>query len=139
MLHRPSLAVVCMCRSPRMSLQLDQLGQLSLQLAAVLAKFGWNERHAELGVDLGLFLAGDQLLALEQAVLVELVALLDGQFAKPDVVLLRAGEVLQGGTERLGRQDPQIDLDLAAFRTGDQDRALGIARCPHAADLRLVW
>ena len=53
---RPSLAVVCMCTSPRMSLCFDTLRQLvprrRLNLAQVLAHLRRHPVHAQRGVDL---------------------------------------------------------------------------------------
>ena len=50
------------------------------------------------------------LLAAKDAVLVDLQPAVLGQAAKHDVVRLRAGEVLQGRAERLGRHDAQVHL-----------------------------
>ena len=53
---RPSLAVVCMCTSPRMSLEIDDAGQRvfsgGVNFAQVLAHLGRHPVHAEGGVDL---------------------------------------------------------------------------------------
>ena len=88
---------------------------------------GGKQGRSERGVDLLLGAAGDLLLAAEDAVLVDLQPAVLGQAAQHDVVLLRAGEVLQGRPERLGRHDAQIDLQAA----GQPDRHLRVAAEQH--------
>src|SRR5205807_8005643 len=67
----------------------------------------------------------------EDAVLVEGQSLAQRQAAQPDVVRLRAGEVLPGRAELLGGHRPAVDLHAAA---GD-DRALGVAADQHPLHL----
>ena len=94
--------------------QLDQLGQLAgvgpIELAPGLAQLGRETGQVQRAVDLLFRAAGDLLLAAEDAVFVDLQPPRLGPAAEHDVVLLRAGEVLQGRAERLGRHGPQIDL-----------------------------
>ena len=94
--------------------QFDQLGQRAgvgpLELAPGLAQLGRKAGQVQGRVDLFLRAAGDLPLAAEHAVLVDLQSAVLGQAAQHDVVLLRAGEVLQGRAERLGRHRAQVDL-----------------------------
>ena len=72
----PSVHVLCMCRSPRMSSELDQAGQFAgvgpVELAAGLAQLGRKAGQVQRGVDLLFRPPGDLLLAAEDAVLVDL-------------------------------------------------------------------
>jgi hypothetical protein len=114
-----------------------------LDLAAVRAEFGRNPGHADGRVHALLGLAGDALadpLArvgvvdvtdVEDAVLVHLQVALDGDVPDGDVVLLAAGEVLEGAAERRGGDDAEVDPDVARADAGlvlaglDQDVGLG--------------
>ena len=116
----PSESVVCMCRSPLMSLELDQLRQLAVllrigqrELAAALAQLRLDVGEPEPLVDAGLVLEGLDLAALDllDPVLGDREALLHGALAQLHVVLLGAGEVLQQVPELGRRHDPQVDAD----------------------------
>ena len=75
---RPSVSVVCMCRSPRRSARSIRRGSVraaaALDLAAVLAQFRRNPREAERVVDLLLAFAGHAVVVRDakQTVLVQL-------------------------------------------------------------------
>ena len=88
----PSVQVVCDLQVAAQRSRLDQARQAAglaqLDLAGVLAQLGRDVGEPERGVDLLLGAAGDGALAVEDAVLVELVALLDGDAAQRDVVVL---------------------------------------------------
>src|SRR5438477_113709 len=83
--------------------------------------------EAELGVDLFLGLPGHAPRPLEQAVLVELVAVLLGDLAELDVVRFGAGEVLQRRAVRGGLDRAQVHLQPAA----QLDRGSGVAFRDH--------
>jgi hypothetical protein len=80
----------------------DKVGEATLYgglyLAPVLPQLGLNPFHAQYTINLLLGLACDPPVgvALEEAVLVELVPLLDGDGPQLYVMLLRACEVLEG-------------------------------------------
>ena len=70
----------------------------------------------------------------KDAVLVDLQALVLRHAAEDDVVILRAGEVLQGGAERFRRHDAQIDLQAVA----GADRHLRVAAGDAPGPLRRI-
>ena len=128
--------------------EFDQRGQLAgvgpLELPPGLAQLGRKAGQVQRRVDLFLRAAGDLFLAAEDAVLVDLQPSRLGPAAEHDVVLLRAGEVLQGGAERLGRHRPQIDLHAGRqperhFRLAAGDdrghRAVGGQMVHHGGDV----
>ena len=89
--------------------QLDQLGQLAgggpVELAAAFADFRRKDGQVQRGVDFFLGAAGDRAFPsssfdAKHAVFVDLQAVVLGHAAQDDVVVLRAGEVLQGRAER---------------------------------------
>ena len=109
--------VVCMCRSPRMSLELDQPRQVACSRP--------NRTPAALRESPAGRPAGRAprtlrprsrrrstfpLRRTKHAVLVDLQPAVFGQAAEHDVVLLRPGEVLQRRAEGLRRHDAQVDL-----------------------------
>src|ERR1051325_4334083 len=96
MVPLPSVAEVCIWRSPRMSRSPTTRGG-EAYFPARFAQLRRNPVEAKLGVDLLLGLARHAARPLEQAVLVELVAVLLGDLAELDVVGLGPREVLQGG------------------------------------------
>ncbi len=95
----------------------DQVGKLPgvprLDLAAALAQLGLDVGKAEQLVDAGLLREAMDLLALDlgHAVLADRVPALERPLAELDVVLRRAGEVLEQVTEGLLGADPKIDLE----------------------------
>ena len=133
---RPSVAVVCMCMSPRRSCERDQPRQRAglgrLDLAAILAQLRWNERQSQRLVDAFLGLPGHQRTIVDpvEPVLVELEAALDGAIAKFDVVALRAGEVLERRAALLRGNQPQVGLKPAP----EQDARLGLTVSQHPLD-----
>src|SRR6266581_9505096 len=82
-------------------------------LAAGFAELGGNPVEAELRVDLLLGFSGGPTCALEESVLVQLVALLLGDLAELDVVRLGAGEVQERRAIRVGLHRSQIYLEPA--------------------------
>ncbi len=100
-------------------------------LALILAQLGRHERQAEALVDLLLGAAGDPPRSPEEAVLVQLEALLDGELAERDVVPLAAGEVEQGGAEAPRGYDAQVDLESRP----QADAGTGAAPSEDALDL----
>ena len=76
-------------------------------------------------------LHGDALLRAGQLVLVELQAVVDGPLPHGDVVLLAAGEVVQGEGELLVADDAQVGVHEDArcrwSTAGDDDARLGVA------------
>ena len=152
----PSLAVVCMCRSPTRSVSSMSLGSLPAAAQANSCRAsrisGGKQRQVERRVDFLLRPAGDVVRRVDVLVrsslrprrrllglgcslvrtrntpysLISQAAVL-GHAAEDDVVVLRAGEVLQRGAERLGRHDAQIDLQAA----GQADRHLRVAAADH--------
>src|SRR3989454_3336035 len=80
-------------------------------LARVLPELGWNIREPEDPVHLRLGFSGDAdaRLLVEDAVLAHGEPLAPRQLAEPHVVVLRAREVLEGGAERVGLDDAQVD------------------------------
>jgi len=98
----------------------------------VLAQLGRHQRQVERRVDLLLGRPGHArpVVHREQAVLVELEASLQGTVAQRDVVGLRPGEVLQRGTEALGRDEPKVGL-VAVI---EEDARLGVATPEDASD-----
>src|SRR5207237_280738 len=110
----------------RLGHQLRQLAaQAGLDLAAVLAQGRRDPRQAEPGVDLLLGPGDDPPAGLdvEQPVLGELEPGAYRHLAGADVVLLRAGEVLQRGAPGVRRYHPQVDLQAL----GGPYRGLGVA------------
>src|SRR5213082_2911986 len=99
MVPLPSVAEVCIWRSPDVR-ELHEARQSTLagqgDFPAGFAQLRRYPLEAELGVDLFLGLPGHAPRPLEQAVLVELVAVLLRDLAELDVVGLGAREVLQG-------------------------------------------
>ena len=91
-------------------------GLRRLDLARVLAQLGRDPRQPHRGVDLLLGGAGDAPSAglPEDAVLGDLEALLDGHLPDPDVVLLRAREVLERRAEGRRLHHAQVHLDALA-------------------------
>ena len=82
-------------------------------LAARFAQLRRDPVEAELRIDLLFGLPGRTPRALEEAVLVQLVALLLGDLAQLDVVRLGAGEIQQRRTVRVGLHRPQVHLEAA--------------------------
>src|SRR5437867_2379810 len=93
-------------------------------LAAGFAELGGNPVEAELRVDLLLGFAGGPTCALEEAVLVQLVALLLGDFAEVDVVRFGAGEVQERRAVGVGLHRPQVHLEAAPELHGGAGLAL---------------
>ena len=145
MLSLPSEAVVCVCRSPRMSRQLDQLRQLACHAprrfrrdlrasparrtpgpascrssASVLLA----TRFAAAAASPVFFSAFSYSSSLYRPHSLSVIPLSCASPRMLDVVILRAGEVEQRRAEVLVRHDPQIDLQSA----GGDDARLG--RCP---------
>ena len=110
-------------------------GQLGVELAAVLAQLGRGTGQAEPGVDVLFACPGQHGLAVEQAVLVEPQLLLHRELAQADVVLLGAGEVLQGRPERLRGHHAQVDLQLVSVAGDDRHGTFGFAGGQHACNL----
>ena len=83
----------------------------SVKLASVLAQLRRNPGVAQVGVQLLLALVGRDLAGLDRldAVLGNREAAAHGVFTQSDVVVLRAGEVLQQVAEALGRNDTEIE------------------------------
>ncbi len=94
-----------------------------LDLALVLAQLGRDPGQAHRGVDLLLGGAGHALAGalVEHAVLADPQSSAGGDLAHAHVVILGAGEVLQGGAEGGGLDDAQIDLQAVLVT----DRGLG--------------
>ena len=120
----PSVAVVCMCRSPTMSSSSISCGKRAgggpIELEPGFAQSRAESRQIERGVDVFFGPAGDvSLVAAEHAVFVDLQPAALGHAAQHDVVFLRAGEVLQRRAEALGRHDAQIDLQAAGSSRTD--------------------
>ncbi len=123
--------------------ELDELRQLSrrgpAKLFAGLADLGREAGQVHRGVDVALVAAGDVFAFVaiviffglfadaEDAVFVDFEAAVFGHAAEDDVVVLGAGEVLQGGAERFGRHDAEVDLQAA----GEPDRKLRVAAADH--------
>ena len=111
----PSDHVVCVCRSPRRSASSTSSGSVpfarSSELAAVLAQLRRDPVVPEEAVDV--LLAREVLLlaGLDDGdrVLGDGVAASNGVLAQRDVVVLRAGEVLQQVAVALGRHDAQVE------------------------------
>ena len=107
--------VECTCRSPRTCLTSTSSGSSPLragvELAEVLAELGRDVLVAEELVELGLVARREDLARLDglDAVLGDREPLLHGGFAQRDVVVLRAGEVLEQVPERLGRDHAQVE------------------------------
>ena len=136
MLSRPSVAVVCACRSPRRSRRSISAGSApsfgGLELTVGLAQLGRDPRQAERGIDALLRLTGDAPVVThtEEAVLVQLESEPECAVAEGDVVRLGAGEVLHRRAAARGRHEPEIRL-LAASQ---QHARLGLAPAEHALD-----
>ena len=131
MVLRPSVSVVCMCRSPRMSPRVMSVRQRvvggGFDFAAVLAQLGRNVVEVERVVDLLLGGGGDDRVVFEaeQSVLAEREAAFDGALAQGDVVHLGAGEVLQRRSVAGARQQADVDLEIVAEGEGDLVLAFG--------------
>ena len=102
--------------------QLDELRQRALarrlQLAGVLAELGWDELVAEERVELLLVAVRDRLAGVDDG-----DAVLGDRETAPlrllphgDVVLLRAGEVLEQVAVALGRNDAQVEAKAVVRR-----------------------
>ncbi len=134
------LQSLCRWRSPRMSAELDELGQLvrarQLELAVVLAQLGRDRLVAEVAVDLVLVRRAEDLAALGvlDAPLRDAHAASLGVLAHAHVVALRAGEVLQEVAVALERHDAQVELHAVV----GQDRRLRRAVAEHLGDERLL-
>ena len=74
-----------------------------VNFSLVFAQLGWWQCHAEALIQLLLRTACETPSALEQAILVELQATIDGDLAQCDVMRLRPGEVAEGGAVALLR------------------------------------
>ena len=91
-----------------------------LQLSAPLAQLGQDPRHLERREQFLLGGAGDAralaatLSLAEDAVLADLEPAPLGELSDADVVLLGAGEVMDGGAPRLRRDHPQVHLEPGA-------------------------
>ena len=140
----PSLAVVCMCRSPARSLRSMRTGSLPAAAQANSSRAsrisGGKQRQVHRRVDVRLCLAGNvfafvilfRLLAdAEHAVLVDLQPAIFRHAAEDHVMVFRAREVLQRRAERLGRHDAQVDLQPAR----EPDRELRVAAADHRIDV----
>src|SRR4030095_1179308 len=94
---------------------LDQLRQLAVarrdELTAVLAQLRRDERIAEEAVELLLALRGERLARLRvlHPVLRDRELVPHRGLAKRDVVILRAGEVLEEVAVGLGRDDTEVE------------------------------
>ena len=120
----------------------DQVGELAARgrgdLATALAKLRLDVGEADALVDLGLggVLGDVAALDLHDPVLGDREAHLHGALPQLDVVLGRAGEVLEEVSVGLRRDDPQVHLDAVV---GHQPRS-GLARgCPTAPPARARW
>ena len=103
------------------------MGGGGFEFAAVLAQFGWDVVEVECVVD-GFFGVGgddDVVFEAEQGVLGQGEAALDGALAEGDVVMLGAGEVLQGGAVACAGQQADVDLEVVAEGEGDLVLAAG--------------
>ena len=126
--------------SPRMSADLDELGQLvlarQLELAVVLAQLGRDRLIAEVAVDLVLVGRAEHLAALDvlDAPLRDAHAAPLRVLAHAHVVALRAGEVLQEVAVALERHDAQVELHAVV----GHDRGLRRAVAEHLGDERLL-
>src|SRR6185312_16627947 len=122
-------------------------GGRGLDLAPVLPQLGRYPGQAHGGVDVRLLAAGDaiargaldfslRLLALgaEHAVLGDPQPLLDRPAPQLDVVLLRAGEVDEGGAVAFRRHHAQVHLETRA----EDDGALGIPGIEDLVHLRIA-
>ena len=113
---RPSVSVVCMCRSPRRSARVMSCRQRSaasgLDFPAVLAQLGLDPVHAQGSVDPFLRLSRHPAVIVdpEQAVLIELESELHRTVPHDDVVRLRACEVLHRCPATLERHEAQVGL-----------------------------
>src|ERR1700730_18856396 len=105
-----------------------------VDLGATLVLGGWDPAQPEQRVDLLLGLAAEALAAVEteHPVLVQGEPGAQGEAAQPDVVALRAGEVLPRGAELLGSDGTAVDLEA----TAGVHRALGVTAEQHPLDRR---
>ena len=96
-----------------------------LDLSAIFAELGWDPREPHRRVHVGLGRASDPGAGrlVEDAVLADLELAARGHLAEADVVVLGTGEVLEGGAQGVGVDDPEVDLDPRAV----VDRRLGAA------------
>ena len=110
-------------------LELDQLGQpvraRQRDLPPGFAQLRGHKVQAQLGVDLLLRLPGHPARAFEEAVLVQLVALLLRDGAQLDVVRFGAREVLQCSAIGGGLDGAEVHLEAAAQLHRGAGRALG--------------
>ena len=94
--------------------QLDERGQLAgvgpFKLVAGLTQLRRKTGQIERGIDLLFRATGNAIVTAKDAVLVDFQPARFRSAADDDVVLFRAGEVLQGRAERLGRHGAEIDL-----------------------------
>ena len=92
-----------------------ELSPQTENLAAILAKFRSDPRKPQRRVDAFFSRAGNRLFAgIEQPILVELPAALECAVTERNVVGLRSGEVLKGGTALIGKHDPKVGLVASA-------------------------
>src|SRR5262249_22858799 len=116
MVFLPSLAVVCIWRSPRMSESSTRRGQGGcgggVDFAAVFAQLGREEVEAELRVNLLFSCAGDATFAFQggEGIFVEREAHLKGAAADGDVVFLGAGEIKKSRAVALWFEQANVDL-----------------------------
>ena len=78
---------------------------------------------------INLFLGGPGhhlIFLIEQTVFVELIALVNGDLAQGDVMVLGAGKVLEGGAVTLRRDHPQIHIQALAMEYGGFCRPLAV-------------
>ena len=96
-------------------------------LTAVLAQLGRNVVEVQRVINVGFGRGSHDLVVLktEQGILTQAEAALDGALAQADVVVLRAGEVLQCGAVAGARQQAHVDLEIVAQGEADLVLALG--------------
>ena len=99
----------------------SEAGGGGFELAAVLAEFGRDPGEIEGVVDVFFGFGSDDLVVFQakQGVLGEGEATFDGALAEGDVVVLGAGEVLQGGAVGGAREEADVDLEVVAEGEGD--------------------
>ncbi len=128
---RPSEAVVCMCTSPRMSLDSMRRGRAclggGLDLAKIFAHFGRHPVHLEGGVNLFFGCGGDGGLVVEagESPFAQCVTHFQGALAERNVVGLGAGKVLERRTVALGGQQADVNLEASGDVEADLVFALG--------------
>ena len=118
--------------------RLIEMLQGPVKFAMVLPHFRRHPGHAHECVKLLLGFAADAAFLapsrLEDAPFTDFQALFDGHFAELDVVLLAAGEILDGGAKRLRRHNPHIHLNAVS---GAKAR-LALAKLNDAAAHRVL-